>query len=202
LTRTNWLHRKGLLRAGWTCRGQWSGDGDKDRERILGDGYLKPAPPSQAVSFSRSPKVAAHFATLPRDYNEGGGAILVFNRSSLKTRYKLECIDDGWVADPSEFTEFWRAAHDEFEERVFAREVEIAPHLIAIISTPIASVSHKQRAVNCAMDLRFDQETANLHLRRAMSIMVRLHKKTSEKKAEQLERAYPAYRPSGATMWP
>jgi hypothetical protein len=25
----NWLHRQGLLRAGWMCTWQWSGDGDK-----------------------------------------------------------------------------------------------------------------------------------------------------------------------------
>jgi hypothetical protein len=85
----------------------------------------------------------------------------MFDRSSLKTHYKLQCIADGWVADPSEFSEFWRAAHDEFEEHVFARDVEIAPHLIAMISTPIASLSHKQRAVNRAMELRFDHETAD-----------------------------------------
>jgi len=30
--------------------------------------------------------------------------------------------------------------HDEFEEHVFARDVEIALHLIAMISTPIASL--------------------------------------------------------------
>jgi hypothetical protein len=98
---------------------------------------------------------------LPRDDDEGVGAILVFDRSSLKTRYKLECIDNGWATDASEFNEFWRAMHDEFEEHVFARDVEIALHLIAMISTPIASLSHKQRAVNRAMELRFDHKTAD-----------------------------------------
>jgi hypothetical protein len=47
------------------------------------------------------------------------------------------------------------------------------------------------------MQLRFDQETADLQLRRAMSIISRLHTKTSEKKAEQLERAYPGI----STLW-
>jgi hypothetical protein len=60
-----------------------------------------------------------------------------------------------------------------------------------MISTPIASLSHKQRAVNRAMQIRFDQETADLQLRRAMSIISGLHTKTSEKKVQQLERAYP-----------
>ena len=171
--------------------------GTRHRERVLESGFLRPSPASQAVAFGRSPRVAAHFATLPRDDDEGVGAILVFDRPSLKTRYKLECIDSGWVTDASEFNEFWRAMHDEFEEHVFAREVEIAPHLIAMISTPIVSLSHKQRAVNRAMQLRFDQETADLQLRRAMSIISRLHTKTSEKKAEQLERAYPGI----STLW-
>jgi hypothetical protein len=165
--------------------------GTRNRERILESGFLRSPRTTHAVCFSRSPKVAAHFATLAREDDEGIGAILVFDRSSLKTRYKLECIDDGWTTDGSEFNEFWRADHDEFEECVSGRDVEIAPHLIAMISTPIVSLSHKQRAVNRAMQLRFDQETADLQLRRAMSIISRLHTKTSEKKAEQLELAYP-----------
>src|ERR1700722_12272969 len=89
--------------------------GTRHRERVLESGFLRPSPASQAVAFSRSARVAAHFATLPRDDDEGVGAILVFDRASLKTRYRLECIADGWVADPSEFNELWRAAHDEFE---------------------------------------------------------------------------------------
>jgi hypothetical protein len=75
--------------------------------------------------------------------------------------------------------------------------VEIAPHLVAMISSPIVSLSHKQRAVNRAMQLRFDQETADLQLRRAMSIISRLHTRTSEKRAEQLEPAYPGI----STLW-
>jgi len=35
---------------------------------------------------------------LQRDDDEEAGAILVFDRASLKTLYKLECIDDGWAA--------------------------------------------------------------------------------------------------------
>jgi hypothetical protein len=75
------------------------------------------------------------------------------------------------VPDRRDPTRIAHTAHDEFEERVFAREVEIAPHLIA--STPIASVSHKQRAVNRAMELRLDRDRADLQLRRAMSIIFR-----------------------------
>ena len=48
------------------------------------------------MSFTPSPEVAAHWATLPRDDYAGTGAILVFDQPSLKTRYKLECINDRW----------------------------------------------------------------------------------------------------------
>jgi len=85
------------------------------------------------VAFTRSPEVAAHFATLLRDEDEGVGAIFVFDRTSLKTRYKLECVDKGWKTDPSKLTESWRAAYDQFEEQVFARNVEIAPHFIGAL---------------------------------------------------------------------
>jgi len=46
----------------------------------------------------------------PRDDDEGSGAILIFDRASLKTRYKLECHAD----------QCWRDGKivNEFEERV------------------------------------------------------------------------------------
>jgi len=78
--------------------------GTRHRESVLTSGFLKYG--SQGVPFTRSPAVAAHFATLPRDDDEGAGAILVFDRSSLRTRHKLECVDNGWVAEPSKFNEF------------------------------------------------------------------------------------------------
>jgi hypothetical protein len=133
----------------------------------------------------------------PRREAEGHVAILVFDRSSLKTHYKLECIADGWVADSSEFNEFWRAENDEFEEHVFARDVEIAPHLIAMISTPIASLSHKQRAVNRAMELRFDEETADCGCGVRWRTCSDCRAEAADRKAEQLERAYPGI----STLW-
>jgi hypothetical protein len=171
--------------------------GTRRRERVLESGFLRPSRASQAVAFSRSARVAAHFATLPRDDDEGVGAILVFDRSSLKTRYKLECIDNGWATDASEFNEFWRAMHDEFEEHVFARDVEIAPHLIAMISTPIASLSHKQRAANRAMELRFDHKTPDCSCGARWRSCSDCRAEATKKKAEQLERAYPGI----STLW-
>ena len=108
--------------------------GTRHRESVLASGILKFSSGGQTLSFTRSPDVAAYWAALPRDDDEGAGAVLVFDRASLRARYKLECIDDSWEADPSKFNEFWRAAaHDEFEEQVCSRNVEIAPHLIGLI---------------------------------------------------------------------
>jgi hypothetical protein len=63
--------------------------------------------------------------------------------------------------------------------------VEIAPHLIGIVSTPIASLSHKGRAVKRAKGLRLAEETARW---RTCSDC---KGERAEKTAEQLERAYP-----------
>ena len=81
--------------------------GTRYRERILASGFLKFSDPGpHYVAFTRSPEFAAYYTTLPRDDDEGAGAILVFDRPLLKTRYKLECVAAGWVADRSEFNEF------------------------------------------------------------------------------------------------
>jgi hypothetical protein len=41
--------------------------GTRYRGLVLASGYLASSPPERAVAFTRSPDVAAHFATLPRD---------------------------------------------------------------------------------------------------------------------------------------
>jgi hypothetical protein len=65
--------------------------GTRYRESILASGILKFTPTANTLSFTRSPDVAAHWAALPRDDEEQAGTILVFDRSSLRARYKLEC---------------------------------------------------------------------------------------------------------------
>jgi hypothetical protein len=77
--------------------------GTRYRESILASGILRFSPGVQTLSFTRSPYVAAHWAALPRDDEEQAGTVLVFDRASLKTRYKLECVDNGWQADPCQF---------------------------------------------------------------------------------------------------
>ena len=60
-----------------------------------------------------------------------------------------------------------------------------------MISTPIARLSHKQRAVNRAMELRFVQETADCGRGARWRTCSDCRAEAAEKKAEQLERAYP-----------
>ena len=121
------------------------------------------------VCFSRSPEVAAFSATLPRDDDEGSGTILIFDRQSLKTRYKLTCHADQSERDGQ--------IVNEFEERVYVRDVEIGPHLIGLVSTPIPSLTPKARALKRAMQLWVAKTAGELQLRRAMEYMLRMQKR-------------------------
>jgi hypothetical protein len=121
---------------------------------ILASGFLKTAEVGpNCVCFSRSPEVAAFSATLPREDGEGSGAIMVFDRASLKTRYKLECYADRWLRDGHTV--------NEFEERVYVRDIEISSHLIGLVTTPKASVTSKGRAFRRAAAIRLARESAN-----------------------------------------
>jgi hypothetical protein len=128
---------------------------------------------------------------LPRDDDERAGAVLVFDRASLRARYKLECIDDSWQADPLEFNEFWRATHDEFEEQILGRHVEIAPHLIGLISASLEPLSPKGRAIKRAMELNVARETAECICGARWQACADCKAEKAEKKAKQLEKAYP-----------
>src|ERR1700722_16600624 len=92
--------------------------GTRYGELILASGFLKAAQVGDnCVSFSRSPEVAAFSAALPRYDDEGSGAILILDPASLRTQYKLECHADDWERNGQ--------IVDEFDERVYFRDVEI-----------------------------------------------------------------------------
>jgi hypothetical protein len=165
--------------------------GTRYRESILASGILRFTPGVQTLSFTRSPDVAAHWAALPREDEEQAGAVLVFDRTSLRARYKLECIDNGWQAEPSKFNEFWRAEHDECEEQVCGRNVEIAPHLIALISAPIEPRSRKGRAIKQAMELQRARDAAECVCGASWQRCPDCKAATAEKQANQLDRAHP-----------
>jgi hypothetical protein len=165
--------------------------GTRYRESVLASGILRFPPGAQTLSFTRSPDVAAHWAALPRDDDEGAGAVLVFDRASLRARYKLECVDDSWEADPSEFNEFWRAKHDEFEEQVWGRNVEIAPHLIGLISAPIEPRSGKARAIKRAIELQRARDAAECVCGASWQTCPDCKAARAAKTAEHLEKTHP-----------
>src|SRR5262245_15296188 len=101
--------------------------------------YSDPGAPK--VSFARSPEVAAYFALLERDYDEGRGSVFIFDRQSLARRYKIEAnpkVD--WHTD----TLF----HDEAEEEIWANVIDIGNHLIGLVSGPTGWRSHKRKTLN------------------------------------------------------
>ena len=101
--------------------------------QIARSGLLKYAPVGPpVVSLTRSAPVAGDMATLPRDDVEGGGAILVFDRKALRSRYRVECHADGWPVE-------------EFEERIWYRDVEIAYSLTHVVVGPRSPVSDEVR---------------------------------------------------------
>jgi hypothetical protein len=165
--------------------------GTRYRESILASGVLKVSPGVGTLSFTRSPYVAAHWGALPRDDEEQAGAIFVFDRVSLGTRYKLECVENGWQAEPSRFNEFWRTDHDECEEQVWGRNVEIAPHLIGLICAPIEPRSTKGRAIKRAMELQRAQATPECVCGEPWQTCPDCKVARAEKTAEQLEKAHP-----------
>lgn len=62
--------------------------------RILAEGVLMYGRSGDPfVSFSRSKAIAHRFASMSRDDSEDYGAILIFDRDRLRTRYRLECFD-------------------------------------------------------------------------------------------------------------
>jgi hypothetical protein len=157
--------------------------GTRYRGLILASGFKAAEVGANCVSFSRSPEVAAFSAILPREDDERSGAILIFDRASLKTRYKLECHADSWERDGQ--------IVDEFEERVYVRDVEIGSHLIGLVTVPKASLTSKARAFRRAAALRLARQAADCSCGMRSKTCAKCKKKQFEKGAEQLERTHP-----------
>jgi hypothetical protein len=91
------------------------------------DTLLVPSVGDPMVSFTRSPEIAVHFATLPKDFDDGLPTVFMFDRRSLKSRFRLEPHED--EADDEQ-----RVGKFEMEERVWDRDIRpISRHLIAIV---------------------------------------------------------------------
>ena len=114
--------------------------GTRNAKSILTTGVLfYSATGEPGVFFTRSPETAAYFALLERDNDEGRGAILIFDRQSLRCRYRIEPWHD----------EFWddeTGRRDEMEERVWSNVTDVGRHLIGLITEPTAPYSTETRA--------------------------------------------------------
>jgi hypothetical protein len=116
--------------------------GTRYAELILNTGVLFYSDPGQPkVSFTRSPEVAAYFALLERDDDEGRGSVFVFDRQSLERRFKVE-------ANPEVDWHTKTLFHDEAEEEIWANVIDIGNHLIGLVSGPMGWRSHKHKTLN------------------------------------------------------
>src|SRR2546430_15769997 len=90
-----------------------------------------------AVLLTRSPEVAAYWALLKRDNDEGRGSIFVFDRQSLASRYKINCNPEVYWHSDTTF-------HDEAEEQIFDNVTKISDHLIGDRKSTRLNSSHSQ----------------------------------------------------------
>jgi hypothetical protein len=92
---------------------------------VMRAGKLIPADLAEcAVFFSRSPEVAAYFASLMGEKEERRSpGILILDRNSMRQRYRLE---------PNRYDPFHR--HNEREEAVWGRSVSFRRHLLGVVS--------------------------------------------------------------------
>jgi hypothetical protein len=72
-----------------------------------------------AIHFSRLLHTAAYWALLPRDGDDGEGAILVLDRDRLTQSYKLESRRDEWL----DLRHMYPPMYSEAEEIVWGRDI-------------------------------------------------------------------------------
>ena len=116
------------------------------------------------MSFTRSPEVAAYFALLGRDDDEGRGSVFIFDRQSLERRYKVE-------ANPEVDWHTNTLFHDEAEEEIWANVIDIGNHLIGLVSGPTGWRSHKHKTLNREYSAQI--EARLLPLERQMTLFPR-----------------------------
>ena len=83
----------------------------------------------QKVCLTRSAEVAAYWAMIRRDDDEGRGSILIFDRRSLERRYKIN-------ANPEPYWRTKTTFHDESEEEILYDVVDVGNHLIDLVFGP------------------------------------------------------------------
>jgi len=103
--------------------------GTRHAKSILSMGVLFSADETGKVSFTRSAEEAAYWALSPRIDDEGRGAIMIFDRLLLRSRYKIQPYHDPiWDSAAS-----WR---DEAEEELWGDVINVGEYLIGLVSEP------------------------------------------------------------------
>src|SRR6516225_10486897 len=120
------------------------------RSRSLRRGSYSIRIPAIPRCRSRAPpEVAAYWALLERDYDEGCGSVFIFDRQSLKRRYKVK-------ANPEVYWHTKTLFHDEAEEEIWANVTDIGNHLIGLVSGPTGWRSHKHKTLNRKYSARIE----------------------------------------------
>jgi hypothetical protein len=109
--------------------------------------YSEPGDPK--VSFTRSAEVAAYWALMERDDDEGRGSVFIFDRQSLERRYKIEAIPEVYWLTNTLF-------HDEAEEEIWANVTDIGNYLVGLVSAPTGWRSHKHKMLTRKWSARIE----------------------------------------------
>lgn len=131
--------------------------GTRYARSVLTSGVLLWSDPGEpTVSFTRSPETAAYWALLQRNYDEGHGAILIFDRQSLRCRYSIEPYHDVICDDEM-------GRNDEAEERIWRRHViDVGKHLIGIVFGPTTQCSDAHKKHNREYTTRMEARLRKL----------------------------------------
>ena len=91
------------------------------------DTPLIPHVGDQMVSFTRCAEMAVHFASLARDNDNGLPTVFVLDRTSLRSRHRVEPYQDPLPDD-------YNRGKYEMEERVWDRDIPmVSRHLISVV---------------------------------------------------------------------
>jgi hypothetical protein len=115
--------------------------GTRYAESILRTGLFRSEVGDRKVFLSRSADVAAYWALVERDDDEGQASIFILNRDSLERRFKI-------IANPGVFWHSRTLFHDEAEEVICADVINVAKHLIGIVHGPTVGRSQRHKELN------------------------------------------------------
>ena len=112
--------------------------GTRYAQSILKTGVLFHSLPGSdpKVCLTRSAEVAAYWAMVDRDDDEGRGSIFIFDRQSLQRRYKIAVNPEVWWDSETVF-------HDEAEEEIWDDVIDVGNHLIGVVPGPKRLGAHR-----------------------------------------------------------